>query len=226
MPLPADYQGSSRVNARNNRVITGSLLVHDAWPAASAKDNKGPVQAAVANGYSVAHAGAAAAGTRNMVLGGSKTVNGVGQPNYGRNVVITVTHASAVVAMNGIISGTDIAGKPIQEAWAVTAGTTSKTFTGKVAFYTITSITETVAADASANSIVAGTGNVLGLAAKLSVPSLVKEVVDGAVVTTGTVVAASAAANNDPIGTYAPATAPDGVHTYEIYYISNDPWNS
>lgn len=227
MPLAADYQGSFRVNARsNNRVIGGSMLVHEAWPAPGGNDTKGPVPAAVANGYSVAHVGAAVVGTRNMVLGGSKTVGGVGQPVYGRNVVITVTHASAVVAMSGIISGTDAAGKPIQEAWAVTAGTASKTFTGKKAFFTISSITETIAADASTNTIVAGTGVVLGLSARLSVPSLVKEVVDGAVVTNGVVVIGTTVATDDYLGTYTPNTAPDGVHLYAVYYISDDPWNS
>lgn len=230
MPLAADYQGSFRVNARtNNRVIGGSMLVHEAWPAPGGKDAKGPVPAAVANGYSVAHAGQVAVGTSKMILGGSKVVGGVGQPVYGRNVVITVTHGAAVVAMSGVIYGTDIAGKPIQEAWAVTAGGVTKTFTGKKAFFTVTSITETIAADASTNTIIAGTGVTLGLAARVSVPSAVKEVVDGAVVATGAILvaaSAAAAATDDALGTYTPAAAPDGVHLYSVYYISDDPWNS
>lgn len=225
--LPSDYQGSFRVNARsNNRVISGSLLVHEAWPAPGGHDAKGPAHLAVANGYSVAHVGQAAAGTKNMVLGGSKTVGGIGEPNYSRNVVITVTHGAAVIAMSGIISGTDAGGKPLQEAWAVTAGGVTKTFTGKKAFTTVSSISETIAADASTNTIIAGTGVTLGLAARLSVPSAVKELIDGALVTTGTLVAASAVATDDLLGTFTPATAPDGAHVYSVYYISDDPWNS
>ena len=226
-PLPSDYQGTHRVNARtNNRVIAGSMMIHEAWPAPGGNDARGPVPAAVANGYSLAHAGAVAVGTRDMVLGGPRVIQGVGQPVYLRNVVITVTHAAAVVAMSGIIYGNDAAGKPIQEAWAVIAGGLTQTFTGKKAFQIVTRITETNAADASANTIIAGTGATLGLSAKVSVPSLLKEVVDGVVVVTGVVVGASAAAAADALGTYTPAAAPDGVHLYSVYYISDDPWNS
>jgi hypothetical protein len=218
MPLPADYIGAHRWNARsNNRVIQGSGLIHEIFT---------NPPAAVANGYSVAHAGAAAAGTRDMVLGGSLTSGGVGKPTFGRNVVITVTHASAVVAMSGTIYGTDVAGKPLEEAWAVTAGTVSKTFTGKKAFFTVSRITETIAATAAANTIVAGTGAVLGLLAKASVPSPVKEVFNGAVVTNGVLAKGSAVATEDPLGTYAPNTAPDGAHDYEVWYISDNPADS
>lgn len=217
-PLPNNYQGAHRWNARsNNRVINGAALIYERF------DN---VAAAVTNGLSASHLGAAAAGTRNMTLGGSLTAGGVGRPDMPRNVVITVTHASAVVAMSGTIFGTDAAGKPLQEAWAVTAGTTSKTFTGKKAFTTITQITETIAADASANTIIAGTGVVLGLMAKCSCPSAVKEIAIGAVVTTGTLVAASAAATDDPLGTYAPSAAPNGTNDYEVWYLSNNPSDS
>lgn len=217
MPLPTGYIGAHRWNARtNNRVIQGSALIHEVFT---------DVPTAVTNGYSATHLGAAAAGTRNMTLGGSLTSGGVGKPTFGRNVVITVTHATAVVAMSGVISGTDVAGKPITEAWAVTAGTASKTYTGKKAFFTVTQITEVVAADASANSIIAGTGVVLGCAALVSVPSAVKELEDAGVVTTGTLVA-GAASPADALGTYAPSTAPNGAHDYEIYYISNNPADS
>ena len=57
--------------------------------------------AAVANGLSLSHLGAAAAGTTNSPLAGSLTAGGVGTFTVPRNVVITVTHASAVVAMSG-----------------------------------------------------------------------------------------------------------------------------
>lgn len=218
MPLPNGYQGAHRWNARsNNRVVQGSAIIRDDYT---------DVPAAVTNGYSVSHVGAAAAGTRDMVLGGSLTQGGVGLPSLGRNVVITVTHGAAVVAMNGTIYGTDIAGKPLQEDWAVTAGGTSKTFTGAKAFYTVTRITETVAANASTNSIIVGTGNVLGVSSKVSVPSPVKEIAIGVVVVTGTLVAGSAAAAADPLGTYTPAAAPNGTNDYQVWYVSDNPADS
>lgn len=213
MPLPNNYQGAFRVNSRFNRVIFGSMVV---------RENFTNPLAAVTNGYSVSHVGAAAAGTRNMTLGGSLA----GKADVPRNVVITVTHASAVVAMSGTITGFDIDGKILTEDWAVTAGGTSKTFTGKKAFAGVTKITETIAADASANSIVAGTGVVLGLGARVACVSAIKEVVDGAVVTTGVLTLASSVAANDPRGTYTPATAPDGAHDYDLWYLSDDPQNS
>lgn len=146
---------------------------------------------------------------------------------FARNVVITVTHASAVVALSGVISGLDIYGKQITEAWSVTAGGTSKTFTGKKAFKAITQITITAATDASTDSVIIGDGVVFGLDAKCSVASGVKELANGSVVTTGTVVAASAASTDDPRGTYAPATAPNGTNDYDLWFISDDPeWSA
>jgi hypothetical protein len=218
MPLPTDYVGSFRVNARsNNRMIPLACLYHAVLT---------DVPAAVTNGVSLSHVGASAAGTRNMTLGGSLAAGGIATFTYPRNVVITVTHGSAVVAMSGVITGTDVAGKEQTEAWSVTAGTVSKTFTGKKAFKTITSISETITADASANTIIAGSGVVLGFGVKISQPKAILELVDGAVVTTGTVVKTSTVSTDDPLGTYSPATAPDGVHDYDVYIISDDPWNS
>lgn len=231
MPFPANYASAFRTNARtNNRVIPVSCLIHYSWTA---------TPAAVTNGISVAHVGAAAAGSRDMVLGGSLAAAGLATlgiadltgssqaaPAVPRNVVITVTHASAVVAMSGTIYGTDWAARPIQEDWAVTAGTVSKTFTGKKAFVTVNRITETIAADSSANTIIAGTGNALGILVRVTAPNAVQEVVDAAVVTTGVLAVASALATADAWGTYTPAAAPNAVHNYDIWFISDDPQNS
>lgn len=145
-----------------------------------------------------------------------------GRPDWPRNVVITVTHASAVVALNGVITGKDSLGRDMVEAWAVTAGTTSKTFTGAKAFSQVDSITVIAAADATADSVVIGTGNVLGIELPVAAPKAMIELTDGAVVTTGTVVAASAAAAADPLGTYAPATVPNGAHTYDAWVYIED----
>lgn len=175
------------------------------------------------DGYSASHLGADAAGTTSMTLGGANTSGGVGRADFARNVVITVTHASAVVAMSGTITGTDIHGKPITEGWSVTAGTASKTFTGAKTFKTITSITEVVEEDASANTIIAGDGKVLGLEARCDVASMVKEVAGGSVVTNGVLVATSAAPGTDSRGTYTPNGTLDGTLDFTIYYISDAP---
>src|SRR5690606_268311 len=103
----------------------------------------------------------------------------------------------------------------------------SKTYTGKKAFATVTSITETVAADASANTVIAGTGNVLGLKVPVSAPQLLGEAEDGAKPGTGgTLLAGSTASTADALGTYAPNTAPNGAHDYDVWYISDNPENT
>lgn len=145
---------------------------------------------------------------------------------YPRNVVITVTHGAAVVAESGVITGRDQYGQILTEAWSVTAGTVSKTFTGAKAFKVITSITITAAADATANTNIIGDGVVFGLDVNSSIGAVgaaVKEYVNGALVTTGTLVAKSAAAAADPRGTYLAAAAPDGVKNYDVWFISDDP---
>lgn len=211
MPLSRAYLGGN-VRSKSGFLITPAALIYELFtnPATF-----------VANGLSVSHAGQVTVGTGNMILGGSLCVAGVGFLVTPRNVVITVTHGSAVVAMSGVITGTDRVGNPITEAWSVTAGGTTKTFTGNVAFATVTAITETIAADASTNTIVAGSGVKLGLLASVSCASLVKETSAGAVVTNGTIVLASSAVNNDPRGTYVSNAAPNGATTYEVWYISN-----
>lgn len=174
------------------------------------------------NGFSVSHAGAGTAGTTNQTLGGALCTAGVGVNDVARNVVIVVTHGTSVVAMSGTITGTDRHGRTMTEAWSVTATGTTKTFTGKKAFKTVTKVTETIAADASANTIITGQGIVLGLDRKCATPSLLKEAIDGAIVTTGTVVAAGSASTADAYGTYLPATAPDGAHDWEVWFLVDD----
>jgi hypothetical protein len=170
--------------------------------------------------FGASHLGAAAAGTTSMTLAATNN-------DYARNVVITVTHASSIVAMSGVITGTDIGGATITEAWAVTATGTTKTFTGAKAFKTITSITEVVAADASGNTIIAGDGKVLGL----DTPSLaagtnacVKEIQSGTgVVTNGVYVAASTASTADARGTFTPNGTLNATIDWDVWYLSDYP---
>ena len=209
MPLPADYVGINKYRDKKNNLRTFSALYRQTWTDPAAPDD---------NGYSLSHAGAGSAGTTSMTLGGVLA----GVADFARNVVITVTHGSSVVAMSGTITGTDIYGKTITEAWSVTAGTTSKVFTGNKAFKTVTSITETVAADASANTIIAGTGKKFGLERYAEAPVIVAETENGAVPTAGTVVARSTASTADARGTYAPNSAPNAALDFELWYIVED----
>lgn len=169
--------------------------------------------------FSASHAGAGAAGTTSMTLGGALTSGGVGTNDYARNIVIIVTHGSAVVAMSGTITGTDQYGRVITEAWSVTATGTSKTFTGAVAFKTVTAITEVVVADASANSIKAGQGKKLGLNFRAAAVNFVGEMEGGAIPTAGVIVKGSSSANADYRGTYTPNSTLNGALDFEIFYL-------
>lgn len=146
-------------------------------------------------------------------------VNSQGQLDCPRNVTVTATGA---VAVSGIIYGHDEFNRQITENWTL-AG--AGTFTGKKAFGRVDAVTITSVADATAITVSAGFGNVLGLPARSGVAGVnaaLKEQVDGAPVTTGTLVAASTATTDDAQGTYLPATAPNGVHVYEVWFLVND----
>lgn len=220
VPFPQRFVEQSQPGIRNAARAPLSMLT-----AQIVRATFTDVSTADTDGVSVSHVGAAVAGTTNMTIGGALATAGVATFVTPRNVVITVTHGSSVVAMSGTITGTDQYGRVITEAWSVTAGTTSKTFTGVVAFKTITSITETIAADASANTIIAGDGVVLGLPFRSvigGVATAVKEIAIGAIVVTGTLVAGSTTANTDYRGTYLPSAAPNGTNDYSVWYLCED----
>ncbi len=229
MPLDPTYRGSNLISpvrirpAKNPAgfvtdanvkvVCTPTQIIKQTFTNASTIDP---------DGISASHAGAGAAGTTSMTIGGALASGGVATLTPARNVVITVTHGSAVVAMNGVITGTRF-GRVLTETWSVTAGTTSKTYTGSKAFDTITGITEIVAADASANTIVAGDGKKLGLNFKNSATTAVKELEDGAAPTAGVLVAGVAgSATADPRGTYAPNSTLNGALDFDVWYLCDD----
>jgi len=175
------------------------------------------------NGYVTSKTSAAlpdAAGTVTFTPDGALTG---GVPDLPRNVVITVTHASAVVAASGVITGTDEYGSPITEAWSVTAGTTSKVFTGAVAFAVVSSVTYVTGADATTNTFIMGTGKVLGLSLPADAPVIVAELSGGTAVTNGVLVAASTTSNEDTRGTYTPNGTPNGTLDFSIWYIGTSP---
>ena len=210
-------------------------MYHQNWTNPTAK---------VANGITTATAGPNTA-TISLPLNGTLVTGGAAVllPTFGvftggRNVVVTVTHATSIVAVNGVITGTDVYGVVRTETWNVTATGVSKTYVSKTAWKRVTSVTATAAADASADTITVGDGDLLGLDVVLPsalglTGTAVKEVVAAALVTTGVFVAGgiaisaagviSVTANADPRGTYAPATIPNGATTYDVWYISDIP---
>lgn len=178
--------------------------------------NLGSPGAAAANTLFLSAALTAAAGasapTGALLSGGV----GVIDARTGRNVVAAWTGAAVIT-----VRGFDMFGKAITESSA--SGTA---FTGKKAFKTVTSIQ--VSADVTGLTV--GTGTVLGLPQYLPNTALVlKESVDGAAATAGTIVAGlsnatkSTATTGDIRGTYAPNAAPDGSKNYELVVATANP---
>ena len=146
-----------------------------------------------------------------------------GVPDFTRNVVITVTHGSAVVALSGVITGTRH-GKTVTEAWSVTAGTTSKTFTGLKAFDAVTKVTVVAATNAAADTVKIGTGNKFGLSRLASSSKVIAELEDGSAPTVGVIVAGSTTSTADRFGTYAPNSTPNGALDFDIWYLTDQPY--
>lgn len=98
--------------------------------------------------------------------GGTSPVDGANQTgilDVPRNITVATTHGSSVVAMTIVVTGTDYYGDIISETIAVAATGTSQSDAGAKAFKTVTSIAITAAADAEANTVNIGWGDVLGL---------------------------------------------------------------
>lgn len=200
-----------------------SLLMKDSWtnPAAKAVGdfiNTGITGASQPNNSTVTSTRDGTAAVWDGTLG----LTGI--LAFERNLIVTVTNGGAgVVASSGTITGLDQYGRTITETWSVTVGGASKTYVTVTAFYRVDSITITASTDASGNTLKLGMGDVLGLAMPNPLASAVKEVSGGSVVTNGTFVAASTAANADKDGTYAPNTIPNGATSYSVWYICDDP---
>jgi hypothetical protein len=84
-----------------------------------------------------------------------------------RNITSVTTHGSSIVAMTILVTGTDTYGEAMSELITVAATGTSEIDDGIKAFKTVTSIAITAAADAEANTLNMGFGDVLGLPYKL-----------------------------------------------------------
>lgn len=136
-----------------------------------------------------------------------------------RNFVAVATHGSAVVAMTIVITGYDDLMRPVTESLSITAGTTSKTATGKKAFKYIYSVAITAAGDAEANTLDLGSGVLLGLKYALSSAEKAFFNMDGAAQTTVTVAVAdttdpATATTGDSRGTISFNSAPNATRKY------------
>ncbi len=234
LPMPVRgvigaYTGTLGRPARGNEpgVLAGepagvalSMLIKDSWT--------NPATASTTAYISTALTGATYQPNNSTVVtarGASwdGTLGSTGKPPHPRNVVVTTTHSSAVVACTVTVTGKDLYGRTITEAFTVSAGGTSQTNTGTTAFWQVDSITIASASNCTANSTQLGTGAVLGLSMPNAVASAVKEIAAGSVVTNGVFTAMSTSANADKRGTYAPNSAPDGSRDYTVWYICDDP---
>ena len=80
-----------------------------------------------------------------------------------RNITVTTTHSSSVVAMTVLVTGTDTYDEPISELITVAATGITQADAGAKAFKTVISVAITAAANAEANTCNIGWGDVLGL---------------------------------------------------------------
>lgn len=134
-----------------------------------------------------------------------------------RNITATTAGGTpADVPATATITGKDVDGNTITET--LTLSQTAATVAGVKMFASVTQI-DMPAGQGTAGTLTFGTGLLLGLRitpkSRAGGVVAVREVVDGALVTTGTL---SSAATNAPHGAYTPATAPDGSHDYAVYY--------
>ncbi len=97
-----------------------------------------------------------------------------------RNLVMTVTHGSSIVATEARITGLDVFGNVMNETLAVTATGTSKTATGVKAFKEVTEIEIYGATTLADNTVEIGHGSVLGLPAYVAeTRHVLAEIIDG-----------------------------------------------
>lgn len=142
---------------------------------------------------------------------------------FARTLTATATHATSVVEMTVVLTGYDAYRAKMVESLAITATGTSKTAAGKKAFRYLQSVAITAAADATANTLTVGTGNVFGLPWKLTNIRDVIAVHQGDTDDTYTAVVGDAttpsATTGDVRGTIAFNTTPDGTVDFSVLYI-------
>jgi hypothetical protein len=133
-----------------------------------------------------------------------------------RNVVAAWTGTAVLT-----VTGTDEFGNVVRESSG--SGTS---FTGKKAFKTVTDVT----VSANVTGLTVGTSKVLGLPVFLPATGyVIRELVDGAAATAGTLVAgvttAATATTGDVRGTYSPNGTPNGTLSWQLVAVLDDPSN-
>jgi len=149
----------------------------------------------------------------NGLINGALASGGVATFDVPRNVVAAWTNTAVVT-----ITGTDEYGAVMVESSA--SGTS---MTGNKAFRTITR----VQVSANVTGFTAGTGVRLGLPVLLpGTAQIVREILNGAPATAGTVVAGdlavATATTGDVRGHYSPNSAPDGSRSFQLIAILGD----
>jgi len=213
MPLKAGYRHPLAVPSIRGRKFNLSGVYHQSWVDPAAIDD---------NGVLTTTAGPDTE-TLTPTLVGAFVTGGVATLAPVRNVIVTVTHGSSIVACNGVVYGTDYYDNVVESTWSVTATGTSKTSATAQCFKTVTSVTLISASDASLNSVIIGDGDVLGLAMVASSAGFLNELEDGAAPTAGVVVAGSTSANADRLGSYDPNSALDGSLDFDLWYLVDNP---
>lgn len=145
-----------------------------------------------------------------------------------RNVVMSVTHATSIVALSLVVSGYDEYGEAITETLAVTATGTTKTATGKKAFKWIYSYAFTSAGNATTDTANVAWGNVFGLPYRVTDANNVIGMTNGVPDYTQVVVAADdtnppTGTTGDTRGTFAPSVAADTSKKYAAWIVPSDP---
>lgn len=135
-----------------------------------------------------------------------------------RNPSITTGGATPAHApATAVYSGEDINGDAISET--LNLSQTAGTAYCVKCFAKVTSVA-LAAADGTGAILQFGFGPVIGLGSKIktraALTAPLKEVMDGAVVTTAGTFGSAAA--SPPNGSYTPDTAPNGTHDYALYY--------
>lgn len=125
--------------------------------------------------------------------------------------------ASGAATSTVIVTGKDQHGNTRTETLTLTGATP---VIGKVAFKSLTSVYFGATAGTTVDL---GSSDVFGLDYKMTEDTVFWELEDGVAATAGTVVAGTATANTDPLGTYDPNSAADGSADFVIYYVVNDP---
>lgn len=140
-----------------------------------------------------------------------------------RNITATTTHGSSVVAMTILVTGTDTYGEAMSELVTVAATGTSQVDQTAKAFKTVTTIAITAAADAEANTLNMGFGDILGLPFKLEGEyDVVTQYADtteeklASVFVAADATATATTTTGDVRGTVTPDTATDGSVNYYV----------